>query len=56
MQLLAEDAQEREDCVVRTADLDNGGYPRAIVEREAWRQGLEGAAPFGIAFEHRLDR
>ena len=41
----------REDLLCRTADIDEGGYPRVILERPQWRQAGETSAPYGIALE-----
>lgn len=49
-QLLA-DTAGRDDVLCRTADIDEGGYPRVILERPQWRQGGETSAPYGIALE-----
>lgn len=41
----------RQDLLVRTADLEEGGYPRVILERPDWRGSGEDTAPYGIALE-----
>lgn len=49
-QVLA-DAAGSEDVLCRTSDLDEGSYPRVVLERPAWRRAGETSAPFGIAIE-----
>lgn len=45
------DTAGRDDVLCRTADIDEGGYPRVILERPQWRRAGETSAPYGIALE-----
>lgn len=48
---LQADTAGRENLLCRTADIDEGGYPRVILERPQWRHAGEASAPYGIALE-----
>lgn len=48
---LQADLTDRDDILCRTADVEEGGYPRVILERPHWRRVGEASAPYGIALE-----
>lgn len=48
---LQADTAGRDDLLCRTADIEEGGYPRVILERPQWQREGEASAPYGIALE-----